>query len=90
MILYGVALMPLAEHLRGSVPDAMTPWYTDDNAGVGRGRVEACARDMRFLTEWGPTYGYYPEVEKSYFICTEEEEARAKVAFYLYGLQVRL
>ncbi|KAL7503120.1 hypothetical protein ACHAXN_000965, partial [Cyclotella atomus] len=87
MVLYGVALMPLAEHLRECVPDAMTPWYADDSAGVGR--AEACARAMLFLTEWGPTYGYYPEVEKSYFICTEEEEARAKVAFYSCGLQVK-
>jgi hypothetical protein len=53
MILYGVALMPLAEHLRESVPDAMTPWYADDSAGAGR--ATACARALTFLNDWGPT-----------------------------------
>ena len=59
MILYGAALMPLAEHLkRLRVPEALTPWYTDDSAGVGK--AQACAQAMDFLRELGPTYGYYP------------------------------
>jgi hypothetical protein len=88
MVLYGIALMPLAEHLRRAVPEALTPWYADDSAAAGQ--AENCARCLAFLQEFGPFYGYYPEPEKSYFICTKEEEAQAKLAFYSYGLRVQV
>ncbi|KAL3768952.1 hypothetical protein ACHAWO_004062 [Cyclotella atomus] len=87
MVLYGIALMPLAEHLKRAIPEALTPWYADDSAAAGP--AESCARALVFLQEFGPYYGYYPEPEKSYFICTAEEEAQAKVAFYSYGLKVQ-
>lgn len=87
MFLYGIALLPLAEHLRKAVPDALTPWYADDSAAAGQ--AEQCARALRFLETFGPIYGYYPEAEKSYFICKEEDEPQAKVAFYSYGLKVQ-
>ena len=32
MILYGIALLPLAEDLYQHSPDAVQPWYVDDNA----------------------------------------------------------
>ena len=87
MALYGVALTPLAEHLRRNVPEVLTPWYADDAAGAGL--VDGCAEALRFLIEYGPNYGYYPEPEKSYFICTKAQEAQAKAAFYLKGLKVQ-
>jgi hypothetical protein len=87
MVPYGIALMPLAEHLKRAVPEALTPWYAYDSAAAGQ--AEQCARSFVFLQEFGPIYGYYPEPEKSNFICTPEEEAQAKVAFYSYGLRVQ-
>ncbi|KAL7502374.1 hypothetical protein ACHAXN_001333, partial [Cyclotella atomus] len=87
MVLYRIALMPLAEHLKRTIPEVLTPWYADDSAAAGQ--AESCAHALLFLQRFGPIYGYYPEPEKSYFICTVEEEAQAKVAFYSYGLKVQ-
>ena len=35
MVLYGLALVPLAEHLREEVPSVLQPWYADDMAMSG-------------------------------------------------------
>ena len=35
MILYGLSLMPLAEHLRQSDSSILQPWYADDFALQG-------------------------------------------------------
>jgi hypothetical protein len=87
MVLYGVALMPLAEHLRKFLPDVLTPWYADDAAAAGN--AERSAMALKFLKVYGPIYGYYPEPEKSFHICKKEDEAQAKVAFYAHGLKVQ-
>jgi hypothetical protein len=88
MVLYGVALMPLAEHLRKFLPDVLTPWYADDAAAAG-GNAEWSAMALKFLKVYGPIYGYYLEPEKSFHICKKEDEAQAKVAFYAHGLKVQ-
>jgi hypothetical protein len=79
--------MPLAEHLRRRCPGVLTPWYADDAASAGNAAL--CAEALKFLTKYGPIYGYYPEPEKSYYICKAEDEAQAKVAFYCLGLKVQ-
>jgi hypothetical protein len=88
MVLYGVALMPLAEHLRKFLPDVLTPWYADDAAAAGN--AERSAMALKFLKVYGPIYGYYPEPEKSFHICKKEDEAQAEVAFYAHGLKLKV
>jgi hypothetical protein len=86
MILYGVALLPLVEGLRQAVPEATTPWFADDSAAIGN--MHKCAKCLEYLSEHGPTYGYYIEPEKTHVICKEEEEPEAKAAFLSRGLVV--
>ena len=35
MILYGIALVPLAETIRDAVPTVVQPWYTNDTVMAG-------------------------------------------------------
>eukprot|EP00956_Cyclotella_meneghiniana_P042116 scaffold248361_cov42-Cyclotella_meneghiniana.AAC.1 len=79
MVLYGVALLPLAEQLRRDVPEVTTPQFADDLAAVGN--LSDCAMALEFLIEEGPKYGYFPEPEKTHIICTAEQEPEAKSAF---------
>ena len=63
MILYGLALAPLAQEIREAVPDAMQTWYADD-CGMA-GETGPVAEGMRLLERLGPARGYFPEPAKS-------------------------
>ncbi|KAI2498783.1 hypothetical protein MHU86_15686 [Fragilaria crotonensis] len=52
MVLYGLALSPLAETLRARVPTVAQPWYADDAAMAGP--VDGIAEAQRLLLELGP------------------------------------
>ncbi|KAI2493139.1 hypothetical protein MHU86_21400 [Fragilaria crotonensis] len=66
MVLYGLALTPLAETLRARVPTVAQPWYADDAAMAGS--VEGIAEAQRLLLDLGPRRGYFPEPDKSILI----------------------
>jgi hypothetical protein len=67
MVLYGLALVPLAEMLREAVPEVLQPWYADDAAMAGP--LSGIGRATRLLEEFGPARGYFAEPEKSLLIC---------------------
>ena len=67
MMLYGIALIPLARTLRQAVPSVIQPWYADDAAMAGP--ITGIATAMRLLEEQGPARGYFPEPAKSIIIC---------------------
>ncbi|KAL7546220.1 hypothetical protein ACHAWF_009556, partial [Thalassiosira exigua] len=56
----------------------------DDSIG---GQGGAC--DEKELIRVGPMFGYYPEPNKSWVVCSLGSEANAKEAFEVEGLQVR-
>ncbi|KAI2490762.1 hypothetical protein MHU86_23809 [Fragilaria crotonensis] len=62
MVLYGLALTPLAATIRAAVPTVVQPWYADDAAMAGP--VNGIAAAQRLLLELGPRRGYFPEPEK--------------------------
>ena len=66
MVLYGLALTPLASTIRAAVPTVVQPWYADDAAMAGP--VHGIAAAQRLLLELGPRRGYFPEPEKSILI----------------------
>jgi hypothetical protein len=66
MVLYGLALTPLAESIRAAVPTIVQPWYADDAAMAGP--VRGIAEAQRLLLELGPRRGYFPEPDKSILI----------------------
>jgi hypothetical protein len=65
------------------VPKVLQPWYADD---AGCGEAEHNARLLRLLYEKGPEFGYYPEPDKSQYICKKGDEAAAQAAFAAEGL----
>lgn len=87
MFLYGIALTPMAEHLRAFSPSVLQPWYADDTALMGS--HENNAKCLAALKAAGPWFGYFPEPEKSFHICPAEEEEAARNAFEAMGLSVR-
>ncbi|KAI2507264.1 hypothetical protein MHU86_7100 [Fragilaria crotonensis] len=66
MVLYGLALTPLAETIRERVPTVAQPWYADDAAMAGP--VDGIAEAQRLLLDLGPRRGYFPEPDKSILI----------------------
>jgi hypothetical protein len=66
MILYGLALTPLAESIRSAVPNLSQPWYADISGFFGS--VSSLAQAQTLLQELGPRRGYFPEPEKSLLI----------------------
>ena len=78
MVLYALALIPLAEELRAAVPTVMQPWYADDMAMAGR--VDGIAACMTLLLKRDPDRGYYPEPAKSVLVVPAAEQTRAKAA----------
>lgn len=85
MVLYGLALLPLAELLRKQEPTVIQPWYADDTAMAGS--VSGIARAMTLLLRHGPQRGYYPEPAKSILICRPVDRDRAKEALAEYDFQ---
>ena len=87
MALYGVALLPLAEHLRAEHPDVLQPWYADDNAMQGiPAKVAPCFKELEHV---GPQFGYHPEADKSWGICPLVTGAAARAAFDAENLPVQ-
>ena len=76
MILYGLALVPLAQKIKEAVPEVLQPWYADDCALTGPSR--GIAKSMDLLQRLGPARGYFPEPEKSILICNPSDAERAQ------------
>jgi hypothetical protein len=64
----------------------MQPWYAD-NAGVGA-HFPVLWQFFERLQVIGPSYGYYPEPDKSILIVRPENEANAKIEFSDFGYKV--
>jgi hypothetical protein len=67
MILYGLALVPLANRLMECEPEVVQPWYADDCAMAGP--ASGVKRAVKLLQRWGPDRGYYPAPAKSIAVC---------------------
>jgi hypothetical protein len=68
MVLYGLALVPLAKKLWQEHPEVVQAWYADD--GLLKGYTSQVAAAMTLLQRLGPERGYLPEPAKSIFICS--------------------
>ena len=79
MILYGLGLMPLAEHLWQSDSSILQPWYADDFAL--QGPASHVAKLFRPLCRYGQSVGYFLEMETCSVICPLSSEARARQIF---------
>ena len=76
MVLYGLALLPLAKSLRDAKPAVLQPWYADDMAM--HGHVNDITDIMRLLLKEGPQRGYFPEPAKSICICDLQTQNRVR------------
>jgi hypothetical protein len=87
MVLYGIALVPLAESLRKAVPSVVQPWYADNAAMAGP--VSGIARAMALIQEEGPARGYFTEPTKLVVICDPNMSESVKTALESFGFQYR-
>lgn len=58
-ILYGIALLPLAEKIQDKVPGMLQAWYADNTANGGWVENQAWQRGMTLLKRYGPLQGYF-------------------------------
>ena len=75
MVVYGLTLVPLAETVRGEVPDLVHAWYADDACLAGKIRSIGPAVDL--IMKHGPARGYFMEPDKSILVCAESLPAPA-------------
>ena len=87
MILYGVSLLGLGEHLREEAPGVLQPWYADDFS-IYR-RASEVAQVFKLLCKKGPSMGYFPAPAKSWAICPKCAEAPANFIMDAAGLPVK-
>ena len=87
MILYGIGLLPLAEHLRQADASVLQPWYADDFAMEGPSSRVATL--FTTLCQKGPSIGYFPAPAKSWAICPRASEPSARKIFEDSSLPVR-
>ncbi len=87
MILYGIGLLPLAEHLRQQDPTVLQPWYADDFAMEGPSSRVATL--FTTLCQKGPSIGYFPAPAKSWAICPRASEPSARKIFEDSSLPVK-
>jgi len=78
MILYGLALTPLAKEIREAVSGAMQAWYADDCTMAGE--TGPVAEGMSLRERLRPAREYFPEPAKSILICSPADMAAAKAA----------
>ena len=75
MVLYGIALLPLAEALRAAEPAVIQPWYADDAAA--QGKAADLSAWLTRLKEEGRCRGYFPEPAKSILLIHPGSNAAA-------------
>ena len=88
MVIYGVAMVPLAERLREEAPRTMQAWYADDSAVSGK--ASDIGRVVARLCELGPAYGYYPEPAKSVVVSRQSQRAGAERHLQTFGFRYSL
>ena len=67
MAMYGIAVMPLIRRLADQYKQI---WYAGD--ANGGGRISQLKSWWDLLTEIGPSFGYYPNAEKTWLLVKEE------------------
>lgn len=85
MLLYGVATLPLINHLSGH-QQVIQNWYADDASAIGKlAHIKAWLMD---LMSTGPSYGYHPEPQKSYLVVSHHLKEKAEEIFGPFGLKI--
>jgi len=85
MLLYGLAVLPLARKLKNPAKWKQN-WYADDSA---------CSAPLTLILEWfellireGPKYGYFPEPQKSFLVVSPEFFDEAEHIFKDFGVKI--
>eukprot|EP00957_Ditylum_brightwellii_P089770 6837340-Ditylum_brightwellii.AAC.1 len=88
MVIYGIALVPLADIIQEEEREVMAPFYAN-NALLG-GPTKGNTRIMRVLMEHVTDFGYFPKPEKSNNVCDHLKEVKAAEAcFKAVGLTLQ-
>lgn len=88
MVAYGVGLLPLVRTLKEHHPTLHQQWYADDAAAIGV--LEQIRDYFRELMEIGPTYGYFPEPDKSILIVQPHSKNQAQQFLQAESLKFKL
>ena len=86
MDLYGLTLVPLCQSMKVAIPQSIQPAYADDLSSTGKAQHNAECLD--FLVKNGPAFGYFPEPDKSFYVCKGQDELIAKHHFEKLDLTI--
>ena len=86
MYVYALSVLPLIRAARDANPWVVQSWFADDSAGGAD--FPELRRHLEYLGEHGPTYGFYPELDKSKIVVPPEKMERANEYFSDLGLKV--
>ncbi len=84
MVLFGLAVTPLGNHLRSTHPNILQLWYADD-FGL-KGRASKARKVLEDVCSLGRSIGFFVEPTKSIAICPEPQQPAAKT--HLQGLDL--
>ncbi len=86
MVLFGLAVTPLGNHLRALHPTILQLWYADDYGLKGpASKARKVVEDVKTL---GASIGFFVEPSKSLAICPENHQTAAQ--HHLEGLDLKL
>jgi hypothetical protein len=85
MVLYGLALVPLATRLRDFAPELPQAWYADDY--VMTGPCSLLGPTVALLARLGPERGYFPEPDKSIVIVRPQDRPATQHQLQEYNFQ---
>ena len=86
MAMYALAMKPLIEKLRETCPDVHQAWYADDATGAST--CTGLRRWWNELTNYGLSYGYFPNDSKTYLVVKPDCEDVAKDVFAGTNVQI--
>jgi hypothetical protein len=84
MMLYALAVLPLIDFLEMS--EITQNWYADDASAIGP--LSRLREWLQLLIQRGPSFGYFPEPQKSYLVVSAENRSAAEAAFDGLGVKI--
>ena len=85
VFMYAIGTLPLIRSLHNP-SHWIQVWYADD-ASAG-GSLHDIHDWLALLCSWGPAFGYFPELSKSFVVVSEHCRSEAEVLFGIWELML--
>ena len=80
--------MSLGKKVCVILPERLQPWFVDDTGAADKTRSNP--RWFKFFVEHVPKYGYYPEVEKTWYVFKARNKTITQDEFNRLGVSIKM